>query len=102
MAGLLRSEWERKELLSSWLRLLDPRADCLQMCHNGMLIITIIIFFAGLVAYGSSGARDLTCATPITCAPAVTALDPFFFFNFFLVPRPWHMEVPRLGVEKEL
>ena len=29
---------------------------------------------------------------------------PFFFFVFlpFLGPLPWHMEVPRLGVESEL
>ena len=26
----------------------------------------------------------------------------FFFFPFFLGPHPWHMEVPRLGVESEL
>ena len=26
----------------------------------------------------------------------------FFFFFFFLRPHPWHMEVPRLGVESEL
>ena len=25
-----------------------------------------------------------------------------FFFLVFLGPRPWHMEVPRLGVELEL
>ena len=27
---------------------------------------------------------------------------PFFFFFFFLGPHPWHMEVPRLGVQSEL
>ena len=26
----------------------------------------------------------------------------FFFFFVFLGPNPWHMEVPRLGVELEL
>ena len=26
----------------------------------------------------------------------------FFVFSFFLGPYPWHMEVPRLGVELEL
>ena len=29
----------------------------------------------------------------------------FFFFGLFLIflgPHPWHMEVPRLGVEREL
>ena len=26
----------------------------------------------------------------------------FFFLFFFLGPHPWHMEVPRLGVESEL
>ena len=25
-----------------------------------------------------------------------------FFFFFFLGPHPWHMEVPRLGIESEL
>ena len=25
----------------------------------------------------------------------------FFFFLVFLGPHPWHMEVPRLGVESE-
>ena len=25
-----------------------------------------------------------------------------FFFLVFLGPHPWHMEVPRLGVESEL
>ena len=27
---------------------------------------------------------------------------PSFFFFVFLGPHPWHMEVPRLGVESEL
>ena len=26
----------------------------------------------------------------------------FFFFLVFLGPQPWHLEVPRLGVEAEL
>ena len=26
----------------------------------------------------------------------------FFFFFIFLGPHPWHMEVPRLGVDSEL
>ena len=26
----------------------------------------------------------------------------YFFFFVFLGPHPWHMEVPRLGVETEL
>ena len=36
--------------------------------------------------------------------PLVTELFLFFFFVFlpFLGPLPWHMEVPRLGVESEL
>ena len=29
-------------------------------------------------------------------------LSIFFFFFFFLVLHPWHVEVPRLGVESEL
>ena len=38
------------------------------------------------------------CATAGT--PEHTAF--FFFFFFFLWPHPWHMEVPRLGVESKL
>ena len=28
--------------------------------------------------------------------------DTFFFFFFFFRAAPWHMEVPRLGIESEL
>ena len=29
-------------------------------------------------------------------------VQPFFFLFFFLGPHPWHMEVPRLGIQMEL
>ena len=64
-------------------------------------------------AYGSSWARDLTCASTVT-QPTVLrflthcttvgslSLVGFFLFFFFLEPHLWHMEISGLGVKLEL
>ena len=38
----------------------------------------------------------------VTLAPSRMLCNGLFFFFRFLGPHPWHMEVPRLGVELEL
>ena len=54
-----------------------------------------------------SKARDQTCnnlrvPSWIVFHCATTGTPTLFFFFFFLGPHPWHMEVPKLGVESEL
>ena len=45
--------------------------------------------------------RDL-CAWPLVALAEVFVSSFLCFVFVFLGPHPWHMEVPRLGVELEL
>ena len=42
------------------------------------------------------------CLIPLNCTLKIVTVVNFIFYFIFLGLRPWHMKVPRLGVESEL
>ena len=83
---------------------------------NFYLIFILLLFLAVPKAFRSSWARDWTQTRAVSSNPSLSSgstgsishwarehltLHSFFFFCF-LGPLPWHMQVPRLGVELEL
>ena len=72
-------------------RILDP------LCHSGNSQFPFRAKFPRVLSL-----LDVTSSCPSYSLSHCIKNASFFFFFCFLGPHPWHMEVPRLGVELEL
>ena len=67
------------------------------------ILAPVLIFLPGRPGRGSLSHGGPCPSPPYTYETAVFVFFCFLvFFLLFLGPLPWHMEVPRLGVESEL
>ena len=62
--------------------------------HHSILTPALLLYLLFTVEVMGAQRHEINCPRSLGSF--------FFFFLFFLGPYPWHMKVPRLGVESEL